>query len=51
MGYTRAELESYRDATRPDLVETGVRLRNAHGTVDPLACADTQPAHAARIIA
>lgn len=26
MGYTRAELESYRDATRPDLVETGVRL-------------------------
>lgn len=26
MGYTRAELESYRDATRPDLVEPGVRL-------------------------
>ena len=26
MGYTRAELESFRDATRPDLVEPGVRL-------------------------
>jgi TDG/mug DNA glycosylase family protein len=26
MGYTRAELESYRDATIPDLVEPGVRL-------------------------
>ncbi|WZH36794.1 MAG: mismatch-specific DNA-glycosylase [Microbacterium enclense] len=26
MGYTRAELESFRDATIPDLVEPGVRL-------------------------
>ncbi|MFN3948532.1 mismatch-specific DNA-glycosylase [Microbacterium sp.] len=26
MGFTRAELESYRDATIPDLVEPGVRL-------------------------
>jgi len=51
MGFTRAELPSSRDAALPALVGPGVRLRNTHDTVDPLARAVAEPARPARIIA